>query len=311
MNESQQLDLSTDKFTLTMVGLEVEGKPDFEEWMDYGVMLRTLDGTSRQFAIGDWIVHGFGTYEHGKWDAVQQVWGGNELNQLRQYEWVAKSIKSVTRVTLLSWSHHRAVAELDPDKQRYWLEQAAEYKWPVATLRKEVSGKEPNVHFSSETPEWNTPQHIVELVEETLDKIDLDPCSSGGEEPSVPAEKHYTEEDDGLSHPWAGTVYMNPPYGREIGSWVEQLCNEYESGNVKEAIALTPARTDTQWFRRFKNYPRCFIWGRLQFNDEGASAPFPSMAVYLGRNKSKFAKVFGNIGDIYEKIDKSEGDKGI
>lgn len=310
MSELQQLDLSTDKFILTVVGLEVKGKPDFEDWMDYGITLKALDGTSRQFAIGDWIVHGFGAYEHGKWKAVQQIWDG-EPKTLQDYEYVAKRVKSTVRTVLLSWSHHRTVAELEESKQRQWLKQAIEHKWSVAKLRKEVSGREPNVHFSSETPQWNTPDHIVKLVKEVLNEIDLDPCSSGGEEPSVSAKKHYVEEDDGLSHPWSGTVYMNPPYGKEIGNWVERLCSECELGNVEEAIALVPSRTDTQWFRRFKNYPRCFIWGRLQFNDEGASAPFPSMAVYLGKDKDRFIKVFGSIGDIYERTNKPKNDKGV
>jgi hypothetical protein len=121
--------------------LEVEGKPDFEEWMDYGQSLKVLDGTARQFAIGDWIVMGFDTYEHGKWDAVQQVWGESDLSALRQYEWVARQVKSVTRVTHLSWTHHREIAELAPGKQRYWLEQAATNKWSVATLRQKLSEK--------------------------------------------------------------------------------------------------------------------------------------------------------------------------
>jgi len=136
---TKQLGLFTDKFMLTETGLEVAGKPDFEEWMDYGVTLKTLDGTSRQFAIGDWIVHGFGTYEHGKWETVQQVWGDEAIETLRQYEWVARQVKSVTRVTHLSFTHHRAIADLPDDKQRKWLQQAAEHKWSVATLRQKMS----------------------------------------------------------------------------------------------------------------------------------------------------------------------------
>jgi len=134
-----QLKLFTNTFKLTEIGLEVTGKPDFEEWMDYGQSLKTLDGTARQFAIGDWIVHGFGHYEHGKWETVQQVWGDAQIDTLRQYEWVAKSIKSVLRNTLLSWSHHYAIASLPEDKQRRWLEQAAAHKWSVATLRQKMS----------------------------------------------------------------------------------------------------------------------------------------------------------------------------
>lgn len=134
-----QLKLSNDNFKLTEVGLEVVGKPDFEDWMDYGVSLKTMDGTARQFAIGDWIVHGFDEYEHGKWDAVQQVWGENAQSTLAQYEWVAKNVKSFTRVKDLSFTHHRTIAELTEDKQREWLQKAAEHGWSVATLRQKIS----------------------------------------------------------------------------------------------------------------------------------------------------------------------------
>lgn len=36
---------------------------------------------------------------------------------------------------------------------------------------------------------------------------------------------------DGLAHSWAGErCYMNPPYGREIGPWVEKARREGERG---------------------------------------------------------------------------------
>jgi len=135
---TKQLDLFSGKFKLTEVGLEVNGKPDFEEWMEYGQSLKILDGTARQFAIGDWIVMGFETYEHGKWDAVQQVWGEEARETLRKYEWVSNQVKSVLRRTDLSFSHHEVIADLTPDKQTYWLEQAAAQKWSVAVLHQRI-----------------------------------------------------------------------------------------------------------------------------------------------------------------------------
>lgn len=138
---AEQLNLFTSNYKLTEVGLEVSGKPDFEDWMEYGKSLKTLEGTARQFAIGDWIVAGFDTYEHGKWEAVQQVWGNDAKETLRKYEWVASSIKSVLRRTDLSFSHHEVIADLAPDKQRQWLEKAAENKWSVSTLRQKISEK--------------------------------------------------------------------------------------------------------------------------------------------------------------------------
>jgi len=142
---TKQLELFTTKFKLTDTGLEVSGKPDFEEWMDYGQSLKTLDSTARQFAIGDWIVHGFDAYEHGKWEAVKQVWGDEARETLRNYEWVSRQVKCVIRITHLPWSHHQIIADLTPDKQRYWLGQAAGNKWSVATLRQKIKTASLNV----------------------------------------------------------------------------------------------------------------------------------------------------------------------
>jgi hypothetical protein len=54
--------------------------------------------------------------------------------------------------------------------------------------------------------------------------------------PNVAAAHHLTSDDDGLAHGWQGTVYMNPPYGREIGAWCDKLATEYAYGNVSAAV---------------------------------------------------------------------------
>ena len=162
------------------------------------------------------------------------------------------------------------------------------------------------VHYSSETPEWYTPPEIITRTLQVLEQIDLDPCSNDHDAPNVPAVEHYTQEDDGLSHDWHGRVYMNPPYGRGIADWVEYLCQQYEAGNVTEAIALVPSRTDTQWFRRLREYPRCFVWGRLHFSNNDVGAPFPSMVIYFGYRIEEFVNAFSTIGDIYVRLKQNE-----
>lgn len=155
-----------------------------------------------------------------------------------------------------------------------------------------------NIHFSSTNSEWYTPLALIERVVYMLGEIDLDPCSNEGK-PNIPARQHFTYADNGLSHPWYGRLYMNPPYGRAMAQWIVYLCTEYEEGRVIEALCLVPARTDTQWFRRLKKYPRCCLWGRLRFVGAENSAPFPSMVVYLGTHIKRFQQYFGDIGDIY------------
>lgn len=160
-----------------------------------------------------------------------------------------------------------------------------------------------NIHFSSDSEEWYTPADIVERVIQVLTGIDLDPCSNSQEAPNVPAALHFSKAEDGLTREWNGKVWMNPPYGRSIGQWIGKLVSEYEAGRVTEAIALVPARTDTAWFAALRDFPRCFVQGRITFLKPDGSkadpAPFPSALVYLGPDIDQFAKVFADLGDIY------------
>ena len=162
------------------------------------------------------------------------------------------------------------------------------------------------VHFTSDSPEWYTPKHIVERVARTMDGIDLDPCSNSHDDPNVPALRHFTIDDDGLSRDWSGRVYMNPPYGREIVAWVEKLVAEHQSGRVTEAVALVPARTDTAWFRTLDAEYFCFVAGRLTFSEHESAAPFPSVAVYLGANPEAFIAAFRDVGAIYRRLIEQE-----
>ena len=61
----------------------------------------------------------------------------------------------------------------------------------------------------------------------------------------VRARVHLTEEDDGLSVPWRGTVFVNPPYGRTLATWVAKAHSEVESGQARTVVALLPARPDS------------------------------------------------------------------
>jgi hypothetical protein len=159
-----------------------------------------------------------------------------------------------------------------------------------------------DLHFSSASPEHYTPRPIIDAVIACLGGIDLDPCSDAGH--NVPAGRYYTSADDGLAQPWIGTVYMNPPYGDQIDAWVSKLCAEHiPPGGVTAAIALVPARTDTQWFQKLRDYCCCFITGRLTFGGNKDPAPFPSAVFYLGEDIGSFYHHFAPFGDIWQRLE--------
>lgn len=131
--------------------------------------------------------------------------------------------------------------------------------------------------FSSKTNEWATPLALFQELDKEFG-FTLDPCATPQ---NAKCEKFYTIEDDGLTRDWGGyRVFCNPPYGREIGRWVEKCYREAQRGAL--VVALIPARTDTRYFHEFiwkKAKEIRFLRGRLHFNESKQAAPFPSMIV--------------------------------
>jgi len=155
--------------------------------------------------------------------------------------------------------------------------------------------------MSSNTAEWHTPRHVLDAACTALGgRIDLDPCAEPAR--GVPASQHFTLAEDGLALPWAGTVYLNPPYGRDIVKWTGKLRRDYDAGRVSAAVALLPARTDTAWWAGLRVDWLCLIRGRLSFSDHATNAPFPSAAVYLGRDGESFRTAFTPLGPVYRRV---------
>lgn len=153
--------------------------------------------------------------------------------------------------------------------------------------------------MSSKSQNERTPDLIIERAILTMGGIDLDPCSDNELSPNVRADAHYTEADDALAKEWFGRIYMNPPYGRQIGKWIAKLTEEYFAGRVTQAVILLPARTETIWMAMLREFPRCYIRGRLKFKGHISGAPFPSVVVFLGTGHRSFVKAFAPLGDIY------------
>lgn len=133
--------------------------------------------------------------------------------------------------------------------------------------------------MSSKTSEWATPQELYDSLNAEF-HFNLDPCAT---KENAKCAGFYTKEKDGLKQNWGGQrVFMNPPYGREIGKWVQKAFVEIKGLKPPQIIvALLPARTDTKWFHDYI-YNKAeirFLRGRLKFNDGKNPAPFPSMIV--------------------------------
>jgi phage N-6-adenine-methyltransferase len=128
--------------------------------------------------------------------------------------------------------------------------------------------------FTSATCEWETPQNFFDKWHKEFD-FTLDACATPD---NAKCPRFFTKEQDGLSLPWTGRVWMNPPYGREIGKWVRKAYEEAQRGCT--VVCLLPARTDTAWWHDYCAKGEVhFVRGRLKFGGSKNSAPFPSAVV--------------------------------
>ena len=88
-----------------------------------------------------------------------------------------------------------------------------------------------------ENETWLTPPDILSV----LGVFDLDPCAAPSPRPWGTALRHIEwPYADGLKSDWTGRIWLNPPYSRDIGVWLERMAKH---GN---GIALTFARTETE-----------------------------------------------------------------
>jgi hypothetical protein len=161
--------------------------------------------------------------------------------------------------------------------------------------------------------DWCTPQKYVDAVREVLGEVALDPCSNAWS--IVKAKTEWKLPDnDGLIPDWNyRTIYVNPPYGSDqergtrIIDWLRKCSGAHEQFG-SEVIALVPIAANTKHWKLYV-WPTaasvCFLYDtRLRFlvdgRDDGKGAPMACAAIYWGRDKAKFAKVFYRHGAVVD-----------
>jgi phage N-6-adenine-methyltransferase len=166
---------------------------------------------------------------------------------------------------------------------------------------------EPQLHRTLGTGnnEWNTPEEYIEAAREVMGAIDLDPASNADAQRTVRAATYFTKHDDGLTKPWRGKVWLNPPYSQpDIADFIEKLVAEYQAGHVTEAILLTNAITDTMCFHMALETASafCLTRGRIRFvvpDEQIAGTPLAGQCFfYFGNRPDAFAERFADIGFV-------------
>lgn len=127
--------------------------------------------------------------------------------------------------------------------------------------------------------EWYTPQAVIDAARATMGGIDLDPASCEAANEIVQAATWYAEGDDGLSKPWTGRIWLNPPYssgGKDcLAAWMQRAREAVASGEAKELILLVHNVPDTK-----AGHPAlrecaaaCFTAPRLKFHGPDGHVP--------------------------------------
>ena len=143
-----------------------------------------------------------------------------------------------------------------------------------------------SVHYSSDKTDWETPPALFDELHGEFG-FALDVCATAE---NTKCNAFLGVYQDALTVPWPATMcWMNPPYGRELGKWIQKAWDEKQSRTT--TVCLVPARPDTKWWAIFWDHERHhtrsphdevrFIKGRIKFEGAKHAAPFPSAIVVL------------------------------
>lgn len=139
-----------------------------------------LDAKALPWNIGDAI-----NLKADKWDRVRtKLYAeiGERLDKksqtIRAWAYVCDKVKFVSRLTNLSWMHHYAVAPLDPDEQRYWLQEADDNDWSVLDLEEAIAASAGVIEISDEQSTLFTLDQLVhgdarDMIEQMPDGVRL------------------------------------------------------------------------------------------------------------------------------------------
>ena len=173
----------------------------------------------------------------------------------------------------------------------------------------------PGIHVptqgEADSDDQHTPQWLLDLVDEFwLGCIDTDPCWS----PRSLVRAKWTHDgtshlEDGLSAPWLGNVWCNPPYS-DPAPWAAKMMEHCTpASQAHEGLFLVNVSTSVSWFRKARpDQPSgcravAFFDRRISFIKDGVERrgnDREQMMLWWGekRRLKTFRKVFGRVAWI-------------
>jgi len=151
--------------------------------------------------------------------------------------------------------------------------------------------------LTSNSEEWGTPKILFDQLNE-LFQFDWDAAASDW---NTKVPRFFSKDDDALMQDWYGTVmdargnqpgpnlpavWLNPPYGRNMGAWIRKAYEESQRG--MDVIVLIFCRSCTRWWHETVRNALSvtFLQGRVPFvRPDGSSkgaAPASSVILHFG-----------------------------
>jgi phage N-6-adenine-methyltransferase len=118
--------------------------------------------------------------------------------------------------------------------------------------------------------DWETPPKLFNALDAEF-HFTLDVCADMH---NAKLANYYSPTENGLLQAWAGTCWMNPPYGRGmIGPWIKKAYDSACSGDAT-VVCLIPARPGNDWWKWVIKAEVRFLRNRVKFVGAKTGAKF-------------------------------------
>jgi hypothetical protein len=146
----------------------------YDEWRSVVALAEYIHAASPWW-LGDALVYGERRFPETHAQALptaEEDPHGARQSRMKQAVWVSSKFPPVTRVTGLSWSHHRAAAELELPAARSLLREAAEKNLPTRALIARVKQEQEATRGTAvDEPPVALPLSAADLTDEAREAL--------------------------------------------------------------------------------------------------------------------------------------------
>lgn len=162
-----------------------------------------------------------------------------------------------------------------------------------------------NGHVSDpDDNDFATPRRVWKPLADAVDGFDLD--AAAGAEPVPIADERLTKPDDGLTTPWHGNVWLNPPWssdgsGSAKETWLQRAREQAARDAVEVVVMLLPAATDAHWFHDhvLAADAVCLMGpGRVEFVGEDRNPSFGTVLFAFGAVDGDLLDAMDQLGAV-------------